>query len=75
VLTGALLEDHKHFQAEVHLPSIKPVITKRDTFHTVTSVGTTWVLTFRGPWIDRWKEYLPSSGTSLVLTHGRKVVT
>lgn len=54
-------------------PSALPVITRRATFHKVRSVGRTWVLTFRGPWVDTWREYT-SAGTR-TLTHGRKAVT
>lgn len=33
-----------------------------------------WVLTFRGPWVDTWKEYLPKLKEFVTLTHGRKPV-
>jgi len=55
-------------------PSFKPIITKRDRFHQVTSKGRTWVLTFRGPWAKQWKEYDPKTGESFTLESGRKVV-
>src|ERR1041385_3430754 len=39
-------------------PSWRPVVTSRDTFHKVSSIGTTWVLTFRGPWSETWHEHV-----------------
>lgn len=57
-----------------YVPSVRPVITKRDTFHKVHSVGRTWVLSFRGPWVDRWREYTIKGGEQ-TLTHGRKRVS
>jgi len=53
-------------------PSLKPIITTRDNLHKVDSAGTTWVLTFRGPWANKWKEYLPDADEIITLTHGRK---
>ena len=32
-------------------------------------------LNFRGPWTDKWKEFLPGMNKYLTLTHGRKVVS
>lgn len=52
--------------------SFKPVITTRDNLHRVHSQGTTWVLTFRGPWADKWRELI--KGRFVTLTHGRKEV-
>jgi quercetin dioxygenase-like cupin family protein len=46
--------------------------TPRHVFHQVESIGTTWALTFRGPWMNEWYEYRGSK--LLVLTNGRKVV-
>lgn len=54
-----------------YLPSLVPIITKRETFHKVNSDGTSWVLTFRGPWAESWQEYLPSEDRYRTLTHGR----
>jgi hypothetical protein len=63
---GALLTDYA--------ASWRPVITRRDTLHKVTSVGRTWVLSFRGPWADTWREWLPQPGRFITLTHGRRVL-
>lgn len=53
-------------------PSLKPIITTRDNLHKVTSVGTTWAITFRGPWTPTWNERIGDS--FITLTNGRKVV-
>lgn len=74
VLRGKLTEHMIDGTVNVYKPSIIPVITKRSTFHKVVSEGTTWVLTFRGPWVSRWREYLPDKNKFLTLTHGRKIV-
>ena len=55
-------------------PSLKPIFTSTNRMHKVTSVGRTWVLTFRGPWARTWKEFLPKSGEFVTLSNGRKVV-
>jgi hypothetical protein len=46
--------------------------TYRNTFHKVSSWGTTWVLSFRGPWSPYWKEYLELESRGRTLTHGRR---
>lgn len=74
VLRGKLVENMLTKRLNVYTPSLKPVITKRDDFHKVVSVGDTWVLSFRGPWVDTWKEFLPKLQKFITLTHGRKVV-
>lgn len=53
-------------------PSLRPVFTYRDTMHKVVSEGTTWVVSFRGPWSKTWKEVV--QGEEITLTSGRKVV-
>ena len=52
--------------------SLLPFGTYRTTFHKVESVGRTWVLSFRGPWSNTWKENI--DGEEITLTHGRVVV-
>lgn len=72
---GKLIEkDFSSKSAEEHTPGLRPIITKRNTFHQVESVGTSWVLTFRGPWSRTWHEYLPQEARHVHLTHGRKEV-
>ena len=75
VLKGFLVEKTLGQPLPVcYKPSLLPVYTPRDKFHKVDSVGTTWVLSFRGPWCKTWMEYLPSENRFIILTHGRKEV-
>lgn len=55
-----------------YIPSYRPIITKRETFHRVFSIGTSWVLTFRGPWAKTWQEYDPVTRDFIVLGPGRE---
>jgi hypothetical protein len=71
---GQLREEHRDGRVQYHRRSFWPVITLRSTFHRVFSIGTTWVLTFRGPWSKTWREHDPRTGEDITLTHGRKVV-
>lgn len=59
---------------KLYSAGVKPVLTKRSTFHRVVSRGTTWVLSIRGPWSKTWLEYDPKTRKFSTLTHGRKVV-
>jgi hypothetical protein len=53
----------------------KSVFTSRERMHKVDSGGTTWVLSFRGPWAETWREYRPKEyGDIVTLTSGRKEV-
>jgi hypothetical protein len=74
VLKGSLNESFLDGKGRPHRPSLKPVVTPRNDFHKVDSDGTTWVLTFRGPWSKTWKEWLPKEQLFVTLTHGRKIV-
>lgn len=44
--------------------------TPREREHQVYSYGTTWVLSFRGPWSDTWVDRVPGAAPR-TLTHGR----
>lgn len=58
-----------------HRASWRPFVTRRSDFHKVSSIpGTTWVLSFRGPWARRWQEYLPDQQSFVTLESGRKIV-
>lgn len=57
-----------------HRPGLFPILTLRSTFHKVRSIGTSWVLTVRGPWLDTWNEYRESENRFVTLTHGRREV-
>lgn len=74
VLKGKLTETMLDGEILEHKPSLKPVFTFRDTFHKVDSDGDTVVFTLRGPWVKKWKEYLPEQLKYITLTKGRKVV-
>jgi quercetin dioxygenase-like cupin family protein len=76
VLSGRLEEEHWVGGTDTHLPSLRPVVTRRDTFHRVRSVGRTWVLTFRGPWAPTWREAVRAGNVYVArtLTNGRKEV-
>ena len=74
VLKGWLHEVFLQGGVQLHTPSLRMVRTRRDTFHKVQSVGRTWVLTFRGPWADTWKEYLPKLKKFVTLKSGRTIV-
>lgn len=54
-----------------YTPSVKPIITKRETYHKVDSDGVTWVFSFRGPWSKTWKEYLVKEDKEITLSNGR----
>jgi hypothetical protein len=75
VLAGCLDEYCLDNSVTTYMPSLKPIYTPRDRFHMVRSRGTTWVISFRGPWTWFWKEYLPGENKVITLTHGRKVVS
>lgn len=74
VLSGKLVENTITKRLNVYGPGLQPIYTPREMFHKVVSVGDTWVLSFRGPWADTWREFLPAEDRFQTLTHGRKVV-
>lgn len=77
VLKGRLTEHHLLGGVKSiaeHPASLRPVITKRDTFHKVHSDGVTWALSFRGPWSKTWTEFREKEGRFVTLTNGRKEV-
>lgn len=75
-LVEKTIDGSNPFRHYIHryTPSFLPIITRRETFHKVSSHGVSWILTFRGPWKNVWNEYDPATGTKTLLTHGRKVV-
>lgn len=79
VLKGKLIEhrmvDDLYVGSCIYRPSFRPIITTRDNMHRVSSEGDTLVFSLRGPWVERWQEYLPATGEYITLTHGRKVVS
>jgi hypothetical protein len=78
VLSGQLVEqmlDAPYTDAKIYKPSWRPILTRRRTFHRVVSRGTTWVITFRGPWVKRWREFNPSTNKLSTLENGRVIVS
>lgn len=63
---------YKTTEEHDYIPSLKPKYTSRNNFHKVVAHENTWALTFRGPWIDYWKEY--KNDRYITLTHGRKEI-
>lgn len=74
LLGGVLVETLINRRVNIYYPSLKPIITKRNTYHKVDSYGTSWVLSLRGPWNQTWKEYIPGTDKTNILGFGRKVV-
>lgn len=74
ILKGRLNEHLLGEHINVYDPGWKPIITRRSTFHKVMSDGDTYVISFRGPWVDKWNEFLPALNKIITLTHGRKIV-
>ncbi|RZK43096.1 MAG: hypothetical protein EOO61_05125 [Hymenobacter sp.] len=82
LLAGKLVEDRMwhHTISKInhsfvtYLPSLKPFFIFREDFHKVDSHGTSWVLSIRGPWADKWHEWRPNEDRYVTLTHGRKEV-
>ena len=78
ILSGRLNERIKYSNGFIDVlltPSIKPVFTSRSRMHKVSGLDRkTWVLSFRGPWLDTWKEFFVGTNKEVILTHGRKVI-
>lgn len=74
LLKGQLNETMIDGSVRTYKPSLKPIITPRSDFHKVDSDSGSWVLTFRGPWVDKWKEFHPETDRHITLTHGRKQI-
>lgn len=74
VLRGKIVENPLSGQPREYRPSLLPIFTPREMFHKVVSSGDTWVISFRGPWANTWKEFLPAENRFITLTHGRKVI-
>jgi hypothetical protein len=76
LLSGKLVEETRHDTSVYdyitqYVPSLFPILTNRERMHKVSSIGTSWAITFRGPWSDTWEEYLPQEDRYRTLTNGR----
>ena len=71
LLTGELYEEFiaGTRPTRIYNPSWKPFMIFRKDSHKVTSRGRSYVLSFRGPWVDTWREFV--NGRLRTLTHGR----
>ena len=69
---GHLEETFTDGRERHHYPGTM-LVTRKTDFHQVNSVGTTYVLTLRGPWTSTWRE-VDEDNNSYTLTHGRKKV-
>lgn len=74
VLKGDLYEEDIGGGGRFYRKGLKPIKTWRRTFHRVRSIGTSWVLSFRGPWNKYWTEYSPKTNQYTTLTNGRKTI-
>lgn len=74
IISGRLREEFLNGKVVEHEAGFKIIVTPRTAFHKVDSIGTTWALTFRGPWADMWREFLPNESRFRTLKHGRKEV-
>ena len=72
IIRGKLLEEFVDGRVNRYSRSIKPIITKKQDFHRVTSEGRTWAFTIRGPWSKTWLE-LDEERDRLTLSNGRVV--
>lgn len=74
LLSGELSEKNIEGEIRTHKPGLKPIFTGRDTFHKVSGIGPrSLAITFRGPWANKWNEFLPNRGL-ITLTHGRQEI-
>lgn len=70
-LKGKVREHHLNGETK-DFTALSMKSTPRSTFHKIEALEETWCLSFRGPWVDRWREF--KQGRFVTLTHGRKVV-
>lgn len=71
-LKGSVTEEKLDLSQKHFKPSLIPKYTSRDNFHKVIAHKTTYALTFRGSWLDRWNEF--KNNEIITLTHGRKEI-
>lgn len=66
----ASLFDHAAEVREFKAGQMK--LTPRSCFHKIEALESTWALSVRGPWVDRWREL--RKDRLVTLTHGRREV-
>ena len=64
VVLRGLLSEHcmGYNHTTEYAASPLPFCTYRSTLHKVIGVGTSWVLSLRGPWTNTWREWVPGLG-------------
>jgi len=60
--------------SQVYKPSLIPKQTPKESCHRICPSETSWALTFRGPWNDKWYEFNPETDEITWLTYGREVI-
>jgi quercetin dioxygenase-like cupin family protein len=70
-LKGKVIEHHRDGRRKFFRGGMVKY-TGRNTFHKVEALETTWAISFRGPWLDRWHE--DRQRKLVTLTHGRNIV-
>lgn len=75
IIKGELKEEMLDGSIIYYKPYIIPIFTSRERFHRVFGeADNTWVVSFRGPWLLKWNEYLPKDNKYITLTNGRKII-
>jgi hypothetical protein len=74
-LSGAVIEHFPSLALPLPWSAGQTKYTPRNLMHKVEGVENAWALSFRGPWKNTWKEYLPEENKYVTLTHGRQIVT
>jgi hypothetical protein len=69
LLKGKLVENLISGKVNTYGPSLWPILTTKHNTHKVVSEGTTWALSFRGPWSSTWSEVV--NNQQYTLKHGR----
>jgi hypothetical protein len=73
-LWGDLTEEFQDAEPRKYKRRLIPKLTPRSLLHRVSSKGTSWVFTLRGPWAETWQEWFPEDDRYVTLTHGRKEI-
>jgi quercetin dioxygenase-like cupin family protein len=71
-LAGSVKEHLLGIRAPRHFNPLQIKWTPRNAFHKIEALETSWAMSIRGPWVDRWQEY--RNGQFVTLTHGRQEI-
>lgn len=74
VLRETIQEPGRRMRLAHHFAGLRPIYTTRSRFHKVDSTGSTWALSFRGPWSYTWLDQPIGQRRASVLTHGRREI-